>query len=310
MEKLTVCVETAVWYEDEKPAEGIRYIKDCGFDGIDYNFGKLYRDTLDVEKLTSFYDKSLEELYDYFAPLKKALEENKVEMSQSHGLFPVGYVDNPARTAYNIEVTEKHIALCAYLGCPAIVIHGTSAPQLTKAEERTFNLDMYRRLMPAAKKYGVKVCLENLLNLYEWDPYEGNCSNADEAVWFLDTLNAEAGEEVFGFCFDVGHAVLTGANLYQYLTTMGKRVTVLHIQDNDGASDGHMLPFTQLERRGQRLRIDWEMFIRGLREIGYEGPINFEGARGIRVLPEQLRKDGLRYLSAVGRYFKARVEAE
>ena len=66
----------------------------------------------------------------------------------------------------------------------------------------------------------MKVCLENLLNLYEWDPYEGNCSNADEAVWFLDTLNAEAGEEVFGFCFDVGHAVLTGANLYQYLTTI------------------------------------------------------------------------------------------
>ena len=310
MEKLTVCVETAVWYEDEKPAKGIRYIKDCGFDGIDYNFGKLYRDTLDVEKLTSFYDKSLEELYDYFAPLKKALEENKVEMSQSHGLFPVGFVGEPARTDYNIQVTEKHIALCAYLGCPAIVIHGTSAPQLTKAEERAFNLDMYRRLMPTAKKYGVKVCLENLLNLYEWDPYEGNCSNADEAVWFLDTLNAEAGEEVFGFCFDVGHAVLTGANLYQYLTTMGKRVTVLHIQDNDGASDGHMLPFTQLERRGQRLRIDWEMFIRGLREIGYEGPINFEGARGIRILPEQLRKDGLRYLSAVDRYFKARVEGE
>ena len=50
---------------------------DCCFDGIDYNFGKLYRDTLDVEKLTSFYDKSLEELYDYFAPLKKALEGSK-----------------------------------------------------------------------------------------------------------------------------------------------------------------------------------------------------------------------------------------
>ena len=50
---------------------------DCCFDGIDYNFGKLYRDTLDVEKLTTFYDKSLEELYDYFAPLKKALEGSK-----------------------------------------------------------------------------------------------------------------------------------------------------------------------------------------------------------------------------------------
>jgi sugar phosphate isomerase/epimerase len=307
MKKLINCVETAVWYEEDKPAESIRFIKECGFEAIDYNFGALFRDTLDVENLTSFYDKSLDELYEFFAPLKKALADNGIEMAQSHGLFPVGYVDNAARTAYNIEVTEKHIALCAYLGCPAIVIHGTTAPEITKEQERAFNLDMYRRLIPAAKKYGVKVCLENLLVLYDCDPYEGNCSNADEACWFLDTLNAEAGEEAFGFCFDVGHAVLTGANLYQYLVTLGKRLTVLHIQDNDGASDGHMLPFTQLERRGWRLRIDWEKFILGLREIGYEGPINFEGARGIRVLPEQLRKDGLIYLSAVGRYFRDRV---
>ncbi len=307
MKKLNVCVETAVWYEEDQQLEGLRFIKECGFEGIDYYFGRLYRDTLDTEKLTSFYDKSLEELYDFFAPLKKAMEETGVEMPQSHGLFPVGFVDDPARTDYSIAVTEKHIALCAYLGCPAIVIHGTTAPKLTKDEERAFNLEMYRRLMPAAKKYGVKVCLENLLDLYDCDPFEGTCSNADEACWFLDTLNAEAGEDCFGFCFDVGHAVLTGANLYQYLTKLGKRLTVLHIQDNNGASDGHMLPFTQLERRGQRLRIDWEMFIRGLREIGYEGPINFEGARGVRVLPEELRKDGLIYLSAVGRYFRNRV---
>lgn len=308
MKKLNVCVETAVWYEEDQQLEGLQFIKECGFEGIDYNFGRLYRDTLDTEKLTSFYDKSLEELYDFFAPLKKAMEETGVEMPQSHGLFPVGFVNNPARTDYSIAITEKHIALCAYLGCPAIVIHGTTAPTLTKDEERAFNLEMYRRLIPAAKKYGVKVCLENLLDLYDCDPFEGTCSNADEACWFLDTLNAEAGEEAFGFCFDVGHAVATGANLYQYLTKLGKRLTVLHIQDNSGASDSHMLPFTQLDRRGQRLRIDWEMFIRGLREIGYEGPINFEGARGIRVLPEPLREAGLRYLCAVGRYFRARVE--
>ena len=132
--------------------ESLEYIKECGFEGIDYNFGRLYRDTLDQEKLTSFYDKSLEELYEFFAPLKKAMEQTGVEMPQSHGLFPVGFVDDPTRTAYGIEVTEKHIALCAYLGCPAIVIHGTTAPQITKEEERQFNLEMYRKLIPAAKK--------------------------------------------------------------------------------------------------------------------------------------------------------------
>ena len=68
MKKLNVCVETAVWYEEDQQLEGLRFIKECGFEGIDYNFGRLYRDTLDTQKLTSFYDKSLEELYQFFAP--------------------------------------------------------------------------------------------------------------------------------------------------------------------------------------------------------------------------------------------------
>jgi hypothetical protein len=58
MKKLINCVETAVWYEEDKPAESIRFIKECGFEAIDYNFGALFRDTLDVENLTSFYDKN------------------------------------------------------------------------------------------------------------------------------------------------------------------------------------------------------------------------------------------------------------
>ena len=35
MEKLIVCVETAVWYEEDQQDAGIRYIKDCGFNGMD-----------------------------------------------------------------------------------------------------------------------------------------------------------------------------------------------------------------------------------------------------------------------------------
>lgn len=309
MEKLLVGVESAIWYDESKPEESIRFIKECGFEAVDFSFNAMYRKTFDENTMTSFFDQSIEELYAYYEPLKKAILENGISIPQAHSIFPVYRLEDEARTEYNIKVTEKQIAICEYLGCKALVVHSATAQDLHKEEEREINLNLYRRLIPAAKKHGVKICLENLFEMWDCDCFEGTCSNVDEACWYIDTLNAEAGEELFGFCLDVGHAVLTGANLYQYITTLGKRLTVLHIQDNDGNSDGHMIPLTQLERRGKRLRIDWEKFIRGLKEIGYEGPLCFETARGIDVLPPELRKDGLQFISAIGRYFRARIEA-
>ena len=116
----------------------------------------------------------------------------------------------------------------------------------------------------------------------------------------MDTLNAEAGEEVFGFCFDVGHAVLTGANLYQYLVTMGKRITVLHIQDNNGMSDGHMLPFTQEH--------DWTAIMAALKQQKFCGPMNLEIISFMERMPEALIPDALAFSAKVGRYLMARLE--
>ena len=37
--------------------------------------------------------------------------------------------------------------------------------------------------------------------------YEGTCTDAVEACYYVDTLNDIAGEKLFGFCFDTGHAL-------------------------------------------------------------------------------------------------------
>lgn len=310
MDKLLVGIESAAWYDSNKMEESIRFIKECGFESVDFDFDNIFRRTVDKENLTSFYDMSVEELLEYYKPLKAAAEECKITFGQSHGICAMHYHGQDALNDYIIRITEKHIAACEYLGCKAIVIHPWTGAELYKEEERQVNLDMYRRLIPAAKKYGVKICLENLFAMYDTDCYEGGCSNVDEVCWYIDTLNVEAGEEVFGFCLDVGHAVLTGANLYQYIVALGKRLTVLHIHDNDGNCDSHMIPFTQLDRRGKRLRIDWEKCIRGLKEIKYEGPISFETFRGVEILPQELRKDAFKFISAIGRYLRQRLEEE
>lgn len=308
MGKLEIGVQSAIWYDESKPEESIRFIKECGFDAVDYNINNLFDETFHVEQLSSFFDQSLEELFAYFTPLKNAAKDNDVSISQLHGAFPMYFPGEDTRNEYLIEVTEKMMAVCQYLDCKAIVIHPWTGPDLQKEEEQNINLNMYRRLIPAAKKYGITVCLENMFKHYDLDCYEGGCSTADEACWYIDTLNEEAGDEIFGFCFDVGHAVLTGTNIYQYITKLGKRLTLLHIHDNDGTSDSHMLPFTQTDRTGCRLRIDWEKFIRGLKEIGFEGAISFETWRGTYLLPKSLLKDAFVFISAIGRYFRERIE--
>lgn len=307
MEKLLVGIESGFWYNPEKPDESMRFIKSCGFEAVDFSFNKLYRESFDAEKLTSFYDKSLDELITYFTPLKKAAEENGIRFPQAHGIYPVYRENDEKATKYNIEVTRKLIALCEFIGCETLVVHPATKPNVCKEEELETNLKVYREWILDAKKYGVKICLENMFYTYDLDIYEGVCANANDVCWYIDTLNEEAGEDIFGFCLDVGHAVVTGANLYQYIMALGKRLTILHIQDNDGICDSHMIPFTQMDRRGKRLRIDWERFIRGLKEIGYEGPLCFESAHGVAVLPEEVREEGFRLVSALGRYFRKRI---
>ena len=308
MKKLAIGVRSKWWYDEAKPDKSIKFIKDCGFEAIDYGINGLFDASFNEESLTSFFDKNLDELYAYYKPMKEALTKYGVCISQMHGIFQIYYQGEDAKNDYLTEVTKKMIAVCKYMDCPAIVIHPWTGPHLHKAEEKRINMEIYRRLIPAAKEYGVTVCLENLNQKYGLEYYEGACADAYEACEYVDALNAEAGENVFGFCLDTGHVKITGRNLYQFITTLGSRITLLHIHDNDGRSDSHMLPYTQVDRTGHSLSTDWEQFIKAIREIGYEGAISFESSRGIRIPPIELRKAVLRFLCEIGKYFRRRIE--
>ena len=52
------------------------------------------------------------------------------------------------------------------------------------------------------------------------------------------------------------------------LRKLGDRAKVLHIQDNRGALDDHLIPTRGI--------IDWKAFATTLGEVGYSGTFNFE----------------------------------
>lgn len=296
MKQLEIGVQTARWYDEEKPMESLQFIKECGFEAIDYNISNLFANTFNEEKLTSFFDKTEEELYEYFKPMKKAVEANGIRLSQAHGIGTVYYKGEDQKNEYLMQVTDKMIAICAYLECPMLVIHPWTGWLFRMENEHETNMQIYRRLMPVAKKYGIKICLENY-------PH----SDAKEACEYIDDLNAEAGEEVFGYCYDVGHAIFGKQDAYQDIVTLGKRLIAVHLHENNGEGDTHLSPFTQLNKEGNALAFDWEKAIVAFREIGYGGALSFETFNAIKHIPQQLKRPMLTYINEVGNYLRKRI---
>ena len=310
--KLKVCVQTAGWYRimdnDRNYVDKcVKFIKECGFDGVDFNMDHaLPGSKIKSGELTDFFDKSTEEIFEFFTPFKEACEKHGISVAQMHAPFPAYVEDNDEVNDYLITVMEKSFAVAHFLNCKAVVVHPASLDD--KEKEKQVNLERYRRLIPAAKKYGVIICLENMFRRARGQTIEGSCSNVEEAVWYIDKLNEEAGEKVFGYCLDIGHATLVKRDLYHFIKTLGDRLTALHIHDNNGDNDLHLAPYTQRNWKFDCTTTDWDAFTKALKEIGYEGNLSFETYAALALIPEQLHEPMLKFIAATGKYFREQIE--
>ena len=199
---------------------------------------------------------------------------------------------HPEVHEYLLTVVEKMCVICQMLDCPILVVHPIVVAD--RKQEWELNLAMYRRLMPAARKFGVKICLENMFTTQNVHKIARACSSMDDVCRYIDTLNAEAGEPLFGFCYDVGHANFTGSDPTDAIRLLGNRIGCTHIHDNNGVQDQHTLPFWGT--------ICWEAVMKAFAQIGYTGNLSFEAGCFVNNVPEQLRPKSAAYMAEIGRY--------
>lgn len=307
--ELMSSMQTGVWYKemggDENPEAAFGFIKECGFEAVDFGLN-MHIHTLKVRvgEVHGFYDADVETLLEYYRPIKAAADKCGIAFAQAHGPYPMWVEEYPEIHEYLLTVVEKMCAICQLLECPILVVHPMIIPNRDGGFER--NLEMYRKLMPAAKKYGVQICLENMFITKNVHKTGAACSNMEEVCRYIDTLNGEAGEPLFGFCYDVGHATLTSNDILEDLLTLGHRLTALHIHGNDAMKDLHAIPYL-VRTTKKEFTVDWESFLEGLRRIGYRGTLNLESAGSLSQLPQELMKPMLQYGSAVCAYFKKRI---
>lgn len=148
------------------------------------------------------------------------------------------WLDNASGAAL-AEAFLKSIDESRDCGIPTVILHLTSGfnpPPVSEIGTRRF-----RAICERAEKYGVAVAFENLRRTSYLD-------------YILSTLSDLRSAR---FCFDCGHE-----NLYNHgvgvLEAHADRLSALHLHDNFGLSDDHMLPFDA--------RIDWRGMAQRLKD--------------------------------------------
>lgn len=309
---LEVGVQTQNVISDENPYEGFEMLRQAGFTCCDFSLNGYLKNT-DIYRANknNFFDQSVEELESFFAKHKEAAGKSKIRINQMHMPYPI-FIPNGKDKLNDYlwnQVAPKSMEICRSLECPNIVVHGFKLSRFWGTEEAEWQKthEFLDSILPMAKEYGITVCLENLYESVGGHLVEGPGCDVRKNVERIDCINAEYGAEVLGFCFDTGHANLIGIDFEKFITTLGARLKVLHIHDNDGVGDLHQIPYTFTKTRENKSSTDWEGFVRGLRTINFDGVLSFETAPVLKAFPEELKLEVLHLISCIGNDFKRQI---
>ncbi len=309
---MQIGVQTKNVIYDADPAKGFAALRDAGFSCADFSLNAyLLNTSLYRFERNDFFNQSVAGLEEFFKPHKQGAQDAGVFINQMHMPYP-NYIPGADKEfndyLWNV-VAPKSMSICAYFGCPNIVIHGFKLSYYLGSEEAEWEQTekFLHFLAPMAKEMGITVCIENLYESVNGHMVEGPCCDAKKAAERIDRINERYGAEVLGFCFDTGHANLVGIDFEDFLITLQHRLKVLHIHDNDGAIDLHQIPYTFTKTRDNIPSTNWEGFIRGLQKIDFQGTLSFETAPVLTAFPDELKQETLRFIAGIGKYFVNKV---
>lgn len=150
-----------------------------------------------------------------------------------------------------------------------------ASPAVVTAGFRDF-AKLWNPILDVCKEAGVRFALEVHPGQIAFDLYSAEMA--------LEALN---GRPEFGFLFDPSHLHWQGIDPVEFLRRFPDRILHVHVRDAmltlNGRTGilGSYLPLGD-PRRGWDFRspghggIDWEAIIRGLNEIGYDGPLSVD----------------------------------
>jgi len=203
------------------------------------------------------------------ADIREEAERLGLVFSHSHACFvPSGMtLDLPERNLRCLRCAE-------ILGAEYMVVHPIWRKCYADTEEESFlhgeefietNVQAILPLLEPAERHGVTLLTENL--------QFGGSRYPEVITELLDRVNSPR----FGWCFDTGHACTKGIDMERL--TRGRTPLSLHVHDDLGeGNDLHLSPGMGI--------IDWDKFLRILRDIGYRGDFVLEASAPFCDIPD------------------------
>ena len=192
------------------------------------------------------------------------------------------FINQEEEDAFDISV-HRAIDAAKMLGVSYAVLHPyTFSTPLSEYDEKAQYESVMAHLTPYAAhaaKAGLNIVVENLLCLPGAVPSHRFCGEPKELCRVADEFG-------IGVCWDFGHANINGLVQSEALKYVGKRVKMLHVNDNHVRRDAHVPPFLG--------EIDWKDAMKGLAGIGYQGLFNYEVKA--QKVPAIAREDFARYM--------------
>ena len=277
---MNLSVETYVprkYYDD---AAAMNMIREAGFDGVDLSF---YWASAENNLLGDDYRERAQ-------AMKTLLRENKLQCRQTHAPFDFRYGE--AMDFSNLHYLEivRSIEFSALLGAKQIIIHGIKVPEGARSEESlVYNYQYYQSFGPFCREFDIQIGVENLITSVFPEPQ------------YLNRMLSMLDSPYYIACIDLGHAIIAGTAPEDYLQrVLPGKIQGLHVHDNDGKTDEHMLPYIGV--------LNWEAIVKALADIRYTGDFTLEIYRFLDNFDAALLGDALAFSAKVGRYLMDKLE--
>ena len=233
--------------------ESLRHLRAAGFRFGDYSFG------CDYSSRSGIYS---EDPAAHLDAVAQTADELGIRLIQAHS--PMGKPLNDPDGQFLAD-TLLCVEACDRWGIPDLVVHSGYLPNLSKEDTFLRNREFFLPLLETAEKYGVNILVENFNKMYKDDVYW--IDNATDLLRMIEIVD----HPLFHAVWDVGHANLQPMPQQEELRLLGSHIRALHIHDNMGDKDTHMIPFQGT--------MDMDSILCGLQDIGYEGFFTFEVGR-------------------------------
>ena len=187
-----------------------------------------------------------------------------------------------------MEFLKKQIDLFLAMGVKNAVLHCDALswrddPNISDNEKIEENCKALSEILDYIKESDMVICLENLIST-------GFVNHVDGLLYFMDRFKSKN----LGICLDTGHLNLSDRDQVNFIRKAGKYIKALHLADNQGQSDQHLMPYGCGT-------VDFASVIREMKALNYDGLYNLE-IPGERHAPLEILGYKLDYIKKIMDY--------